>query len=386
MVWTRDMATIQRAWRYLELKKPRPYHWSQLFLNKRSSTGVPDWLALEPKKGQPQTGLNSILSDQDLWTVIGALEAVEDGLVPKGWLQQKVDSWPELTGDAMSPALSNIGALYSTLGLLLAHRWSGHFECLATGHVADWGDVGLRGANTETSTKLNGPRVCSLFSQALLYKALSMIEQYDYPADEPLIHLQVAELGGVQALKKKIKGFIKARLWQEKRGFYRVHFHIDPITGHPFDEGAMFGLGGHVVALEADLLSNQTKERIFNTILERQKSYKMSTISGVLLPPYPAETFENPIMDESWEYQNGGQWDWFGARAGLEMFRWKPKVGIEKLAEIARKVVKNGSFYEWEKPDGSPGAGIHYRASAAAFLYALEAGPFQDLGSVARRP
>jgi len=57
---------------------------------------------------------------------------------------------------------------------------------------------------------------------------------------------------------------------------------------------------------------NKTR-RIIKVALERQKIFNVSTISGTLLPYYPKGFFKHPMIDDFYEYQNGGQWDWFDA-------------------------------------------------------------------------
>ena len=43
-----------------------------------------------------------------------------------------------------------------------------------------------------------------------------------------------------------------ADLWQEDKGFYRVHVHLDPLP-HDFDEDDMFAMGGNAQAMISGL-------------------------------------------------------------------------------------------------------------------------------------
>ena len=376
MVWTRDMAMIQRAQPYLDISAPSARHWSELFYHRLSEkTGIEDWVAYE--RASIKHDKNDILSDQELWTAIAALEAIDRGILAKSWLKEPIVG----TSDDR-PAKDH---LLQSIDILLKNRWDAANECLWTGHVADWGDVGMKGRDSTDSTKMHGPRVCSMFSQALLYQATGLILKYGLLGSGDAAKFpRLQSVGGMKGIMASIEKFAETRLWMERAGFYRVHFHIDALA-HSFDESSMFALGGHVVGLESGLIKGAARDSVLREILKRQEQYQLSTISGNLIPPYPGGTFENPIMDEEWEYQNGGQWDWYGPRAATQIYRWNPSVGIAKFSEVARKVVKNGSFYEWEKKDGSPGAGIHYRASAAAFLWSLESGPLKGVAEIGSR-
>jgi hypothetical protein len=73
-------------------------------------------------------------------------------------------------------------------------------------------------------------------------------------------------------------------------------------------------------------------------------------------------------MDEPYEYQNGGQWDWFGGRLVLAMFEnGFSAQAREKLIEIVRKNIRNGGLFEWDTKDGA-GRGSDYYAGSAGSL------------------
>ena len=114
------------------------------------------------------------------------------------------------------------------------------------------------------------------------------------------------------------------------------------------------------------------RSRIIEQALSRQKEFGVSTISGSLLPPYPKGFFKHPALDEPYEYQNGGQWDWFGGRLVLAMFESGfSREAREKLIEIARKNIANGGFYEWDTKDGAGRGSDFYSGSAGSLARAL---------------
>jgi hypothetical protein len=74
-------------------------------------------------------------------------------------------------------------------------------------------------------------------------------------------------------------------------------------------------------------------------------------------------------LDEEYEYQNGGDWDWFGIRAASLLHQLDPDVSNKKMAEIAAKISYQGTFYEWNKRGiEPPQTGKHFRAGAAEWL------------------
>ena len=74
----------------------------------------------------------------------------------------------------------------------------------------------------------------------------------------------------------------------------------------------------------------------------------MSTISGVLMPPYPHGFFSYHYLDEYFEYQNGGQWDWYGARIILGMYLHEFMGATGELEKIASKAINNCGLFEWD--------------------------------------
>ncbi len=360
VVWVRDSATIQGA--LLPNKVTRNLfapHWSDLFLLTHPvGARVDDWVT--PYAEEHSFGVNDVQSDQELWLVLSVAAAQKAGAISNEILDERLDS----AGTTRRKLLARV-----FMNLLVA-RFNPEKSCLTNGHTADWGDVGLEGQSIEMSTSMSGAggRVCGIFIQGLLLRSL-----------EAMTHLAPRELnqdpfirkrGGVAKMESGIRKFI-ASLWNESGGYFRIHEHIDPLP-HKFDEDEIFALGGNLAVIEAGAATPAQTKRVVTTILERQKKYGISSVGGVLLPPYPAETFQNPIMDEAFEYQNGGDWDWFGARAAALIFKQNPDLGREKLVQIARRVSKNGAFFEWYNRQGEPQGSRNYRASAAVFLVALQ--------------
>ena len=125
------------------------------------------------------------------------------------------------------------------------------------------------------------------------------------------------------------------------------------------------------------LADSHKAQRIIETALMRQEQYGISTISGTLLPPYPENTFEHGLMDQPYEYQNGGQWDWFGGRLIYSMFEnGFSAQAQDKLMEVIEKNINNRGFFEWDTKEGTGrGSGL-FCGSAGILAQAVVEGYF----------
>ncbi len=165
-------------------------------------------------------------------------------------------------------------------------------------------------------------------------------------------------------------------LWQEARGYYRVHVHLSALE-HGFDESIQFAMGGNVEAIDAGMASPRQVRRILAAALAKQKEFGMSTVSGVLLPPYPKGVFQHPLLDDPYEYQNGGQWDWFGGKLVLALFRDGGRgQGETALMEIARKAIANNGLFEWDDPQGHGRGSPAFSGSAGSLVRTIVEGFF----------
>jgi len=83
------------------------------------------------------------------------------------------------------------------------------------------------------------------------------------------------------------------------------------------------------------------------------------------------------MLDEPYEYRNGGQWDWFGGRLVTAMFESGFALEAKKkLSEIASKNMANAGFFEWDSKDGTGQGSRHFPGSAGAIGQALFEGYF----------
>ena len=351
-VWLRDAATIIPASRFFY---PDSYlvSWLEEHLAfQKPDGGLEDWIDARGRSDK-----NTVETDQEASAVQAAYQVFL--LKGKGWLHERIG------GEAV------VDRLERAVEFLFQTRFDRERGLITGAHTADWGDVDPEDADqnaiyTDEKTRWTA----DIYDQSMVHESCR-----DLAAMFSALGL---EEKADRWLRKAaaIREATDRNLWREDKGFYRVHIHLDPFP-HDFDENNMFAMGGNAQAILSGLADPAKAERIIRTALERQEEFRVSSISGSLLPPYPAGFFKHPAMDEPYVYQNGGQWDWFGGRLLLAMFEnGSSAQAREKLIEIVRKALRNGGLFEWNTRDGSGRGSDYYAGSAGSLARALFEGYF----------
>jgi hypothetical protein len=354
-IWLRDAATIIAASRCYY---PGDFMTSWLeehLAFQKPSGSLEDWIDARGKSDK-----NTVETDQEASAVQSAYEIfLLKGPAGPEWLEKLVSGEPLFD------------RLEKSLLFLFSERYSEEYGLLTGAHTADWGDVDPEDADQRAIYVDERTHWTSdIYDQAMAYEACrelaAMLTSLERPDRAEFWRKKAA------ALRENAN----RRLWQEDKGFYRVHIHLEPWP-HDFDEDNMFPMGGNAQAVISGLADLNQARRIIEQALRRQKEYGVSTISGVLLPPYPSGFFKHPAMDDPYEYQNGGQWDWFGGRLVLAMFEnGFSRTAREKLIEIIRKNVANGGLFEWDTREGAGRGSDYYAGSAGSLARALFEGYF----------
>ncbi len=374
-VWLRDSATLIPATRFLY---PREYltSWIEEHLSHQRSDGsLQDWIAAgeasrfvadAPHAAEVFRAPGIVLtadrntseSDQESSAVIAAAQ-VFSITGDRGWLRRPV---------ANRPLLARLDA---ALQYVRAQRFDAGRGLVTAAFTADWGDVtpvyaDQRVIYLDAAT----PVVAGLYASALYVRAAR---------DLAGLHRAIGDVAGGRqwdARARLTAEAIERHLWQPERGFYRVHRVVSwPAPGRAPEDDDRFAMGGNAVALLAGLGDEARVRKVVAVALERQKRYGMATISGVLLPPYPAGFFRHSILRDEYSYQNGGAWDWFGGRLLLAAFeRGQAGMARRELARIAAQAVRTGGLYEWNTRDGQGKGSARYAGSAGVLGGAILAG------------
>ncbi len=375
-VWIRDNATLIPATRY-HFSLDWLTSWLEEHLSHQRRDGqLWDWIASgepgpfkadAPRVGQVYRAGRLVLSaDKNTTATDQEASAVESaGQVfaltgDREWLRKRI------LGRRL------VDRLDAALGWVLRERLSP--AGLVTGALtADWGDVSpaysdQRAIYLDDQT----PLVEGLYASAMTLRAAEVLGRLFESLGE------VERASYWRDVAARLRTSINQRLWQEGRGFYRFQVPLPgPRPPAAADDAAMFALGGNALAILYGAADPRQTARIAATAEERAQRYGISTVAGVLLPPFPAGFFKHPIQREEWSYQNGGQWDWWAGRFLLAEFRnGHAEAAYRQLLAIARRVAHSGGLYEWYTPSGEGRGSPHYAGSVGALSGALYQGLF----------
>lgn len=250
------------------------------------------------------------------------------------------------------------------LGFLLAERWVPEYGLLWGATTADWGDVQPEhpwGVALDENSHL----CIDIYDQAMF---LIAIDNY----------LELAGDGfGRKAFwtekSEGVRAAVRKYLWDEERCKYRPHIYLkDSPFPAGLDEDAIHYHGGSAVAIAAGL---NTPEEVI-TIYRQQEANRVAanaqTIGLTVYPPYPEGTFQNKGLGP-YEYQNGGDWTWFGARmvSVLIDYGYYDEAWYS-LQPMLQRVIDNNGFYEWWTPAGEPKGSGMFRGSAGVLWTACK--------------
>ncbi len=305
---------------------------------------------------------NTVEADQESSAVVAAAR-IYSVTGDEDWLRKEIE------GRAL------IERLDAGLRYLLSDRRDQESGLIVSGFSADWGDVSpIHPDPKAIYLDDETPRVIGLYTNSLFYFAASKLSELYALLEED----SQAEFWSRTA--EQTKESINRHLWQEDRGFYRMHTVLTPaLTGGWQDDTDIFAMGGNALAVLHGVADQNQAKSIFERAAERRSQVGMSTISGSLLPAFPLGFFAHPMLKEPYAYQNGGQWDWFGGRFVLAEFEnGFSERARRHLSEIARKVTSAGGLYEWQTKNGQGRGSRNYAGSAGA----LGAASFRGLFGV----
>ena len=259
----------------------------------------------------------------------------------------------------------------------LGHVWNARRDArsglIVNALTADWGDVSpawpdQRAIYLDDAT----PRAVGLYTNALFVQAARDLARLCAHAGD------AAGAARWQGRADAVGASLASLLWQEPRGFLRMHVPLTPELARGFpDTSDVFALGGHAHALLAGLLTPERAARVLDVAERRRREHGLASIGAVLLPPLPDGAFRHPVMARAWQYQNGGQWDWIAGRFLLAAYEAGDSERATRwFAALARRVTRSGGLFEWYGRDGRGQGSATYAGSAAALGQAAVEGLF----------
>ena len=97
----------------------------------------------------------------------------------------------------------------------------------------------------------------------------------------------------------------------------------------------------------------------------------MRLLSGY--PPYPENIYKNSTANKEYNYQNGGDWSWFGGRMIQQLVaNGFAQQAYDEMQPMIDRVIKNQKFYEWYSVDGKPSGSGDFKGSAGVLAKAID--------------
>ena len=227
-IWVRDARTIIPASRYF-YPASFIHSWLDEFLSRQASDGsLPDWF-----DSRGVTDKNTVETDQEA-SAVQAGSLIRDLIGP---------SWA--AGDILGvPALER---MERALEYVLSRRFDKERGLVMGAHTADWGDVEMEDPDQSAVYAGDSTRwTADIYDQSMFYEAATgLAREFDDAGLAGKARLWRERAGGVRRNADKW-------LWQEDRGFYRVHVHSGAWR-HDLDEDAMFAMGGNAQAMISGL-------------------------------------------------------------------------------------------------------------------------------------
>ncbi|PTS96946.1 hypothetical protein DBR11_18275 [Pedobacter sp. HMWF019] len=282
-------------------------------------------------------------------------------------LIQLVGKYIKKTGDVglldeKVAGLTVLNRIEKMIDYLLRERYNKQYGLLWGAMTADWGDVQPHDTFGCDWNELSNEAI-DVYDNAMLIIALQYL--IDVVPDKHKTE-QWAKL------KKSVYQNVRKYLWDAKNQKFIPHIYPDksPIPAG-FDENTIFYHGGTAVAIEAGLLSKKEIAAVNKKMVENVKLSGMPSIGLTLYPTYP-EGFFTGGMSKPYNYQNGGDWTWFGARMIQQLIaNGFVKEAYEEVRPMIDRVVKNKGFYEWYGQGDVPSGSGKFKGSAGVLSKAI---------------
>jgi len=248
------------------------------------------------------------------------------------------------------------------LDWLYDHRFDPATGLIKRGHTTDWGDVKFEPSANPTDIDPGTDHwVCSIYDQALTYRALLQLAEMNEAAGVRMRSIDLRQRA------ERIRSSTNARLWNERNGSYLLHLHVTPLN-HPFPEEQMVSISNALAVYVG--LSDPSRATMALAALERARLSAGASKPGLsIYPPYPPGFFAHPQMSAG-EYQNGGLWDWWGGvQITAEFETGQSTLALAHLRMVAEEWTQHpGQVFEWQRPSTGQGWGSGNYASAAATM------------------
>ncbi len=374
-VWLRDSATLIPATRYAYGLDHLTSWLEEHLAHQREDGRLWDWIAA----GEPEAFRVNAPRAAEIYRANGTVLSADKNTTASDQETSAIDAAGQifalsgrrewLTGKVAGRRLLD------RLDAALEYVWreKRHEDLVTAALTADWGDVSPAYPDQRVIyLDERTPRVESLYASVLFVRAAGVLSELSAAAGEERRGRAWSERA--ESMRRRLV----ERLWQEDRGFFRIFRLVPgPVPSAAVDESELFALGGNGLAALYGAADDRQASRLFAQAEERARDFRVSTVAGVLLPPFPRGFFLHPILKDEYTYQNGGQWDWWAGRFLLAEFRrGNAEAALRQLREIAGRVSRAGGLYEWNTRTGQGQGSSRYAGSAGALSGAIYQGLF----------
>ncbi len=341
--WLRDFASVVFAARYFyslaTLEKL-----VEFVLLEIEKNGLQDWY-----DAQKRSDLNSAAADQAASLVLAAEALFEKN---KNWIKSKLGQ------------KSVFERLEKILDDFFKERFDQTTGLIRSGYTIDWGDVSIDYADQRALYFSPGSLISyNLFYQTRMLRAMKALEQM-------ALFLNEKELKNKwQICFFSLKEKCRQKLFIKSKNYFRIRFQKRPQLA---DEDRILALGGNCEAMLAGLFNPDEKKKFFSELFRRKRALNLFSLSFVLLPPYQENYFPHHLLSKPYHYQNGGLWDWIGARLLFLLYQEGYfREAEEMLSEIGKRVLADLTFWEWYDLNAKGRGAFSYTATAVELFKAL---------------
>jgi hypothetical protein len=254
--------------------------------------------------------------------------------------------------------------LERALEWVMRERWSERYGLVWAATKIDWGDVQPENNPGARIDEMTHPAI-GIYDNAFFVIAV-----------DELLGLSVLDKPAVArwtTIRDRTRENIRRHLWRGPRRGPLPHIYLDKGSPFPawFDESPIYYHGGVATAIEAGVLKRDEIRPTLAQVEANVKAAGAATIGLTVYPAYPSGLFLNPNVRTAYTYQNGGDWDWFGARWVRELVRLGHVADAYRVfGPMLDRSLAHGGFFEWWTLDNQPKGSGQFRGAAGVMATA----------------
>ncbi|MDB5283037.1 MAG: hypothetical protein JWO06_2112 [Bacteroidota bacterium] len=282
-------------------------------------------------------------------------------------LIQAVKKYIDFTGDKTIldekiAGRSVLQRMEDALIYLQKERWSVKYGLVTGATTIDWGDVQSEtgwGVTINDKTKWT----LDIYDNAMFVKAV-----HDFLSMAPRGYKAQTNWSAEAA---KVTANVRKYLWDPAAQKYIPHIYLNGSPFSPdFNEKDILYTGGSICAVIAGFNTPAEVLEINKQMLAAAAKENHATIGITVYPPYPEKEYPNM---KPYNYQNAGDWTWFGGRMIAPLVSYgHAQAAYAELLPMLDRVIVNKGFFEWyDVRTGAPKGSGDFRGEAGVLYDAI---------------